>query len=408
MSGKFNWQAEDDVVWEELPADEKTAASSRKRRRWPFLLLALLLLAGVTFIFLRQINRQVADNSEARRVDIASSHNLLLVADAEKDAELFISLLSGRDSGWTAAQNELFQAGLLLDRAPLGLSAAPGEQIPLAAQDNALNITFSPDLMGAEMVTEQPYTINVGHGLTETVTLQETAVYRLGRERWLLAPPEADFWGPRESQQGARLRVSYPERDAELAARLLPDLERKLDEMCRMLADSGEAPVGYCPSDRPVEIQFSTDPASLTATTQPQAATLTNNSLRVTLPAPTLVGLPLDEAGYQALFRGYASQMVTAIVTQIIGYSCCDRLPFYQVLIDYELAQLSLKPWPVTSGDYERVLNEQVQLTDLSGLWRSEDSTVLAGEEGWRVYAVVDYLLNSNPEISPVRLHANI
>ena len=284
MSGKFDWQAENDVVWEELPADEKTEESSRKRRRWPFLLLALLLLAAVAFFFLRQINRQVDENTEARRADIVSSHNLLLIAEAEKDGELFFSLLSGRDSAWTAAQNELFQAGLLLDRAPFGLRAVLGEQISLATEDevpfsaNALNITFSSDLMAAELVTEQPFIISIGHGLTETVTLQETAVYRLGRERWLLAPPENDFWGSRESQQGAQLRVSYPERDAELATRLLPDLERKLDEMCRTLADID------CPSGSPIEVQFSTDSATLTATTQPQVATLTNNTLRVTLP----------------------------------------------------------------------------------------------------------------------------
>jgi hypothetical protein len=402
MSRKFDWQAEDDVVWEELPADENTEESSRKRRRWPFLLLALLLLAGVTFLFLRQINRQVDEDSEARWADIISSHNLLLIAEAEKDGELFFSLLSGRDSAWTAAQNELFKAGLLLDRAPFGLHAVPGEKIPLATGDNSLNITFSPDLMAAEMVTEQPFTIGIGHGLTETVTLQETAVYRLGRERWLLAPPESDFWGSRESQQGARLRVSYPERDADLALRLLPDLERKLGEMCRMLADID------CPSDSPIEVQFSTDPAALTAITKPVPATLTNKTLRVSLPTPTLVGLPLDDAGYQALFRGYASQMVTALHSRHISYTCCERLPFYQALMDYQLDQLSLKPWPVTAGDYERVLDEQVQLTDLSGLWRSEDPDILNGADGWRVYAVVDYLLNSNPQISPARLQREL
>jgi hypothetical protein len=402
MSGKFNWQADDDVVWEELPADERIEESSRKHRRWPFLLLALLLLAGVTFFLIRRINRQVDENTEARQADIVSSHNLLLLAEAEKDSELFISLLSGRDSAWTAAQNELFQAGLLLDRAPFGLHTAPGAQMPLATEDSALNIIFSPDLMAAEMVTEQPFTINIGHGLTETVTLQETAVYRLGRERWLLAPPENDFWGTKESQQGARLRVSYPERDADLAIRLLPDLERKLDEMCRTLADID------CPSGLLTEVQFSTDPAALTAATQPQVATLTNNTLRVTLPAPTLLGLPLDEAGYQALFRGYASQMVTALISHHVGYTCCQQLPFYQALVDYQLDQLSLKPWPVTAADYERIRDEQMLLTELAGLWLSEDPGDLLGEQGWRVYAVVDYLLKAEPTISPAALQQQL
>ena len=41
-------------------------------------------------------------------------------------------------------------------------------------------------------------------------------------------------------------------------------------------------------------------------------------------------------------------------------------------------------------------------------MWRSEDPNVLSGTEGWRVYAVVDYLLNSNPEISPARLQREL
>ena len=48
MSNKFDWQAEDDVVWEDLPADDELQTTSRKRRRWPFLLL-IVLLPGVGY-----------------------------------------------------------------------------------------------------------------------------------------------------------------------------------------------------------------------------------------------------------------------------------------------------------------------------------------------------------------------
>ena len=99
------------------------------------------------------------------------------------------------------------------------------------------------------------------------MTLQATSVYRLGRERWLLAPPESDFWGDPETLQGARLKIAVPARDSELASRLLPDLERKLDEMCRTLAGI------ECPADKAVEIEFSTDPAALAATALPAGST---------------------------------------------------------------------------------------------------------------------------------------
>jgi hypothetical protein len=257
-------------------------------------------------------------------------------------------------------------------------------------------------MLEAEMISEQPFTINIGSGLTETITLQVTSVYRLGHERWLLAPPQSDFWGTHETLQGTSLKISFPARDKDLAGRLLPDLERKIDEMCRTLVDV------ECPTDSSVEIQFSTDPATLAATALPQAARQTNNTLRVTMPAPTLVGLPLDEAGYQALFRGYASQLVTALISRFVGYTCCQQLPFYQALVDYQLDQLSLKPWPVTAEDYERIRDEQMQLTELAGLWRSEDPGGLLDEEGWRVYAVVDYLIQADPEISPATLQREL
>jgi len=402
MSEKFDWQAEDDVVWEELPAEEEVQQTSRKRRRWPILLLIVLLLAGATVVILRQVNRRVETNNEAMRADILSSRNLLQIAQAEQDEELFFSILSGRDSDWTAAQQDLFQAGLLQDRTPFGLQSQADLNTVLASENDSLNITFSPDMLQAEMISEQPFTISIGSGLTETVTLQETSVYRLGRERWLLAPPEGDFWGSRESLQGAQLRISFPTRDVDLVNRLLPDLERKMDEMCRTLVDI------ECPTGRPVEIQFSTDPATLAATALPQAARQTNNTLRVTLPAPTLVGIPVDEAGYQALFRGYASQLVTALISRFVGYTCCQQLPFYQALVNYQLDQLSLKPWPVTAADYKKIRDEQMQLTDLAGLWRSEDPDDLLDEEGWRVYVVVDYLIRADHEISPATLQREL
>ncbi len=402
MSDKFDWQAEDDVVWEDLPADDEVQPTSRTRRRWPVLLLIALLLAGATAVVLRQANRRIESNNEAMRADIVSSHNLLQIAESEQDSELFLSVLSGRDSAWTAAQSELFQAGLLQDRSPFGLHLQSVRQPQLAAEDAALNIIFSPDMLEAEMISEQPFTIDIGSGLTETITLQATAVYRLGQERWLLAPPESDFWGTTELFQGAQLSISYPARDETIVRRMLPDLERKLEEMCRILDDI------ECPDSRQVEIHFSTDPAALVAAALPQAAGQINDAFHIILPAPTLVGIPIDEAGQQALFRGYASQMVTALVSRFVGYTCCQQLPFFQALVDFQLDQLSLKPWPVTADNYERIRDEQMQLTDLASLWQSADPDDLSGEEGWRVYTMVDYLLQADPAISPSSLQREL
>jgi hypothetical protein len=139
MSEKFDWQAEDDVVWEDLPADEDTQPTSRRRHRWPILLLIVFLLAGSTAVVLRQVNRRVDTNSQAMHADIVSSHNLLQIAESEQDDELFFSILSGRDSDWTAAQRDLFQAGLLQDRTPFGLHFQTDRNTLLATEDDSLN-----------------------------------------------------------------------------------------------------------------------------------------------------------------------------------------------------------------------------------------------------------------------------
>ncbi len=401
MSDKFDWQAEDDVDWDALSADDPREQTPRWRWRWPFLLLLMLLLAGASFVVMRRVNQRVEANSQAMRSDIQSSRDLVLTADEAGDQELFISILSGRDEKWTAAQRELFKAGLLQDRAPFGLHLA-ADELTLTAADEALAIDFAPDMLAAEVTSQQPYAISIGSGLTETVTLLETSVYRLGQERWLLAPPLGEFWGEHESIEGTRLQIASPQRDRELASRLLPDLERKLEEMCRSLADIN------CPDDLLVELQLSTDPATLAAATQPQPAQPINNTLRVTMPTPTLIGLPIDDAGYQALFRGYAAQMATALITQLTGYNCCQQFPIYQALVEYQLNQLSLKPWPVTAADYERIRDERVMLTDLSILWRSEDADVLHSTEGWRIYTVVDYLLQADGQVSPASLQRDL
>ena len=83
MPEKFDWQAEDDDVWNNLPAEEETGKTSGKRRRWPFLLLLVLLMAGASAVILRQVNQRVETNSEAMRTDIESSHNIMQVADEE-------------------------------------------------------------------------------------------------------------------------------------------------------------------------------------------------------------------------------------------------------------------------------------------------------------------------------------
>lgn len=401
MSGKFDWKTEDDFDWDKLVEDPPSKSPPGKGRRWLAILAIVLLIGGVAAYLMHQVDQRVDENTQAMRSDVVSSYNLLRFAEEKQDDELFFSLLSGRDGTWTAAQHALFQAQSLSNRAPFGLHARPVDPQTLEENDS-FEITFSPDLLTAEVATLLPYEFKIGNGLTEIVTLQETVQYRLGRERWLLSPPDQEFWGPQELQTGARIELIYPQRDEEVAKRLHLDLDRKLDELCATLVDI------ECDSDLLLRIRLSTDPQTLVDAAQPHAARIIDESLEIALPAPTLVGIPQDEDGYQAIFRGYAAQMATAVISQQIGYECCDQLPIYQALIDYQLSQLVLKPWPVGDAEYGQILRDQVRLEDSSTLWQSNDAQVLDGPDGWRVYVVVDYLLDILPGYNAAMLQREL
>jgi hypothetical protein len=68
----------------------------------------------------------------------------------------------------------------------------------------------------------------------------------------------------------------------------------------------------------------------------------------LSLPAPTLVGLPVDEAGYQVLYRGYAAQMALALLNMFAADSPVFDFRGTLAIPDFatKLADLGLfMPW---------------------------------------------------------------
>jgi hypothetical protein len=401
MSTNFDWKTEEEFDWEnsseENPPPKK---SPGKRKTWLAIIAIILLIGGLSAALYYQLDQRIDENREAMQSDVISSYNLLRLAEIEQDDELFFSLLSGRDDKWTAAQHKLFQSQSLRDRTPLGIRVQQAESMPI--EPDKPTITFSPDMLTAEVSMALPYEIQIGNGLTETVTLQETSLYRLGQERWLLSPPDEPFWGAPLSAEGGHIILDYRMRDEEVATQLLVDLERKYEELCSQLEDI------VCDPSLRLNISLSTDPQTLVDSAFPHAGLLTNNGLRINLPSPTLVGFPQDEAGYQALYRGYAARMATAVLSQQSGYECCKQMVFQQALIDYQLNQLALKPWPINEEDYGQVLNEQIRLEDYSTLWQSDDPQDLFAPNGWRIYILIDYLLSALPNHSPMALQQEL
>jgi hypothetical protein len=382
MSNNFDWQTEEDVNWDDLPGRTPYQVERSRRRTWPQrlwwpLLIGGLLLAG-GWLALQQVTARVAEVEAEVTADLLASHQLLLRSAAEQDEDVVLSLLSGRDTGWTQGQLEIMTAGLWLERPSLGLTY-------LETPADGVTVTLSSDLYAADMVYDVVYQTDTA----ETITLQRTAVYRRGADRWLFSPPEGDYWGGWEEAEFPRLTLQYPAREAEIAERLGADLSQAVAALCREID-------GFdCPADFRVRLQLDHRPQSLLAL---NTAVLPFHGVafHYQLPTPALVGLPQDEAAYDALWRGYAARLLSGVVADHTAYSCCRQAAIFQVLVDYQLSQLGLVDWPVTAQLLREVAGGERSLDSntLAHLWWAEDTAVLNSEDGWMAYLLVAYLLH--------------
>ena len=380
----FDWQTEQDRedVWQQEEEAEGAESRSSSRRRWLALVAvaALLLLAG--FLVRREAQLRVEEATATVKEEVVSSHRLGLQAAQAGDDELFVTLLSGREPSWTETQKALLGAGLLFDRAtaPFGLQPA--------GDPDVVEVSFSPDLQAAELRMSQRYRPDVATG-THTVTLQQTLVYREGQQRWLLSPPEAEFWGSWDSVTQGALTVDFPVRDEEIARRLAGDLADMLDEMCETLTDLGCTPGWW------MRLRLEKNPESLLALGEAEAAVPTGTE--ISLPAPSLVGAPADDTAYRALLRGYARYLVAAAIGDLVEWECCETgTLFYQALLREQLAQLGLLPQPAPQTDYLYLVDEGVSdgaiFTAVRRHW-NESTPVAPGEEvPLAVHAFLDFL----------------
>ncbi len=400
----FEWRTDEDDGWQEPAKRKETAVpQSFLRRRWRFLLMVLVGIAAVWGVVQWQINQRVAAATVAVETELLNTHNFVLRTAVDQDEDLFRSNLSGRDPAWGELQKTLLNEGLLLDRPMLGWhhEAMPGE---LTLEE--VSISVEPTLDAAELLYPQEYAVQVPSGVTETVTLQHTAVYRLGERRWLYSPPLNDFWGDWFTQGGDYLTVAYPERDREVATRLAIHLDQLVDQMCADLADLN------CAGDLRLHLRLDINPESLLAMNEIE--NVLRAGLRLELPTPTLIGLPTDDAGYEVLYRAYAVQLATAVLAHQIEYDCCRHELFFRALRDYQLVQLDLQPWPLTEEMYSDMLTAgfdgdgaqhwtrrwEAAPPQFLQVWVVEDPDPI-----WQqVYALIEYLNLQETAVSPTQM----
>lgn len=373
----FDWQTEEGSDFERpLPGPDNSGSSQRPY--W-LILFVLVVLVGA-FYGVRRVRDTVDQAQEGVKQDVRTAHGLAQMAAERRDEELLVSILSGRSAGWVAAQVERLEAGLLFEDTlrPFGLIAQGDAGTPA--------VTLNADLTEALLVSRNTFVVKSGAGVTSTVTLTQTHVYRQGDQRWLLSPPLPEFWGLRRGHQGRILTVTYPARDEGVVLRLAEDLESSLEEMCREVAN--------CPDGFDVRLRLETDPRSILLASDGGERLSTGSD--VTLPTPTLVGLPADDEAYQSLFRGYASYVLSAALTEMAGYRCCQGVLFQQALLDLQMARLDLAPEPVRRGEYLHLIDADDSVAHMRRLWDEEEIPSDEGSIPLEVYAFLDYVQTSS------------
>lgn len=382
----LDWpEAEDAAATAPEPAE--TPAPIRPRRRWLYVAAIGGLVVALVAVLYWQLDRRSTLAQARLTSEVAASHATILDAAQRGDGELFVSFLSGRDAAWSRAQERLVRAGGFVDRAAFDLHWTPAAPV-------SPTVTLAPDLRAAELTAPQAYVVAIGNGLTETITLQQTAIYRRGPDRWLYSPPEEDFWGQAQAMGNRYVRVHYHARDADVVEPLARDMDAALAELCRLVGE-------LCAGNIFIDLTFSTDPAALSEYRTPQDTWAGGGKL--TLPTPTLFGRPADDAAYRALSRAYTSRVVSAAAANLAGWACCNDQLFYGALLDAQLGQLGLRPWPLEAAAHETLVARPELLRDVEGLWPGGNATP---EQRLAVYALVDFLVarNDAPIIEMQRL----
>lgn len=383
MKHDFDWQVIDEERSPVPPAPEGEQPSGGRRRRPGLLLLVMLLLAAGTLGWLTHQARQRTAAAEAAAIaDVLADFQLLLQATETQDRELATNLLSGRDRAWAAQQRARVAAGALLLQPGLGLLAVEtGEQSPVVGW-------LAPALDEATVVVTQTITLP---DTAETGLLARSWLYRRGEGRWLYAPPRdpAEYWGPRRQQQLAHLTVQYPARDEQVAARLAGEMSAALERAC--------APAGGCPEQLEMVVVLTTQPSYLET---PALEELVFADGPLHLPAPSWIGEPVDEDGFQLLAHAYTRPLLLAALgRELWSWRCCDRAPLFQALLDARLAQLNVQPWPMTHEDLAFLLEADFRLfEDTMASWYGQAFSPRRDLAWLQAHAVVGFLLAQNPD----------
>ena len=268
-----------------MPVHSRCLRSPSPGPPWFKLGLILLILGTVPlYLFLRQRLSRV---ETAAYNDIMASHHVVQQAAQRDDAELFNALWADSNHLRDDEVDLLFEQSVRLERHQLGLD------LQLERPD-VVDVSFGPNLDMAYLIAEQIYTTPAGSPLV----LQQAYVYQLIEDQWLFTLPNAEFWGETLHIDAPRLTVIFPARDEMIARQLTTDLHALVEHLC-------QAPQVDCPPQLVLSLDL--------VTTYQIGANLRRHGRTAVLPTPTLLGIPVDEAGYQTLYRYYGRHLAELI-----------------------------------------------------------------------------------------------
>lgn len=304
----FDWQTEESDDPLVAPPDSTAASAKSGWSRKLALLLGLLVLIAAVFYW--QLDRRADAQEKLFEADVLAAFRVWQQAVAQSDEELFNSLLIGTEPAWATTQRSLFHAGLLMDRSQLNLSlAAEQHQLQVAA----VEVQLSPDWSTAEIAFEQVYNL-IDHPVQslstpQQIRLGQALTFRRSADRWFLSPPLDDYWGEWQTEEKSLLAVTYPERDEAWAQRLAQDLNEQLSAVCR------RASAAECNDREKIELRLETKTVNPVLSNGWEPS-LMDGRLFI-IPAFSLVGRPVDDAGYELLYNTYTRPILDVFTSWV-------------------------------------------------------------------------------------------
>jgi hypothetical protein len=289
----LDWRTESDEGLEIHVDDTRPAP-----RRWRRFIVAGFTVAVLALAIVRHLNQRVAGRGLQADADLRAAYQLWRAAVLAADTEVFSAILErGDPSEWAEAQIQLLRAGLAGDPART-LFGSEKMSLPPADQ---IEVRPSPDGRQAEIDVVQAY--RPSESTLPPFKLRQTLFLSQAAGQWLFASPEPDYWGARRRLNGAFLRLEYPARDADLAERFGRDLEAELRALCAATPSGTDCSVGS-----QIRLRFETDPAVLLDMPEKGGPIIAGREF--VWPSPSLLGRPIDDPGYRALYSVMAEPII--------------------------------------------------------------------------------------------------